>query len=219
MHVGRRLQVDHQVGRRHVAREQLVQPLVDEELVVVEVQVREDFVLVEQVVADRRLAEQVRLPQRRLLPVAVEQVKQLGLQRRAGPVRVEVREERVVGVFEDDGRVQARAEPLGQRGLTRANRPFDRDVAKLQDGADDIIAPVFSVFLRRASCCRPRDRVPRDRVRERTTGSPRLARARAARATLRTEDGVDSPARRSARAARPVFGDGAPPAPPAVTRP
>ena len=64
-HVGRRLQVDDEVGRRHVAREQLVQPLVDEQLVVVEVEVGEDLVLVEQVVADRRLAEQIGLPQRR----------------------------------------------------------------------------------------------------------------------------------------------------------
>ena len=80
--------------------------------------------------------------------MAVEQVKQLGLQRRTRPVRVEVREEGVVGVLEDNGRVQARAEPLGECGLTRANGPFDRDVAKLQDGADDIIAPVFSVSMR-----------------------------------------------------------------------
>ena len=53
-HVGRRLQVDDEIGRRHVAREQVEEPLVDEQLVVVEVQVREDLVLVEQVVADRR---------------------------------------------------------------------------------------------------------------------------------------------------------------------
>jgi hypothetical protein len=97
-HVGRRLQVDHQIGWWHVARKQLVQPLVDEQLIVVEVQIREDLVLVEQIVAKRGLAEQVRLPERRLLPVAVEEVEQLGLQRRAGPVRVEVREERIVGI-------------------------------------------------------------------------------------------------------------------------
>ena len=33
------------------------------------------------------------------------------------------------------------AEPLGQRGLADADRSFDRDVAELQGGADDIIAP------------------------------------------------------------------------------
>ena len=133
-HVGRRLQVDDEIGRRHVAREQIVEPLVDEQLVVVEIQIREDLVLVEQVVADRRLAEEVGLPQRRLLAVAVEQVEELRLQRRAGTVGVEVGEERILGFFEHDRRVEARAEPLGQRGLARADRPFDRDVAELQGG-------------------------------------------------------------------------------------
>ena len=50
--LGRRLQVDDEIGLAHVAREQLVEPLVDEELVVVEVQVRVDAVLFENVVAD-----------------------------------------------------------------------------------------------------------------------------------------------------------------------
>ena len=52
--VGRRLQVDDEVGRRHVARQQIVEPLIDEQLVVVEIEIREDLVLVEQVVGDRR---------------------------------------------------------------------------------------------------------------------------------------------------------------------
>ena len=69
-HVGRRLQVDHEIGRRHVLRQQLVEPLIDEQLVVVEVQVRVDLVALEQVVADGQLAEEIALPQRGLLPVA-----------------------------------------------------------------------------------------------------------------------------------------------------
>ena len=44
-HVGRRLQVDDEVGRGNVLGEQVEEPLVDEQLVVVEVQVREDLVL------------------------------------------------------------------------------------------------------------------------------------------------------------------------------
>src|SRR5690606_16334767 len=57
-HLGRRLKVDHEVGRRQVGGEQVVQALIDEQLVVVEVQVREDLVLVEQIVADGDLREQ-----------------------------------------------------------------------------------------------------------------------------------------------------------------
>ena len=44
-----------EIGRRDVAREQIVQPLIDEQLVVVEIQIREDLVLVEEVVGNRRL--------------------------------------------------------------------------------------------------------------------------------------------------------------------
>ena len=61
--VGRRLQIDHQIGRRDVLREQIVETLIDEQLVVVEIQIREDLVLVEQVVADRRLREEIALLQ------------------------------------------------------------------------------------------------------------------------------------------------------------
>jgi hypothetical protein len=64
----------------------------------------------------------------------------LYLQRRAGTIGVEVGEKRIVGFFEDRGGIQARGEPFGQRGFARADRAFNRDVAKLQ-GPDDIIAP------------------------------------------------------------------------------
>ena len=66
--------------------------------------------------------------------MAVEQVEELGLQRGAGPVGVEVGEKRILGFLEHDRRVEARAEPLGQRGLAGADRTFDRDVAELQGG-------------------------------------------------------------------------------------
>ena len=62
-HVGRGLQVDHQVGSQDVAREKVVQALVDKELVVVEIEKRVDPIFVEDVVADGDLAEQVRLAQ------------------------------------------------------------------------------------------------------------------------------------------------------------
>ena len=146
--VGRRLQVDDEIGRRDVGREQIVQALIDEELVVVEIQIREDLVLVEEVVADRDLAEEIGLTQRDLLAMAVEQIEELRLQRGAGTVGVEIGEKRILGFFEDDRRVEPRAEPFGQRGLARADGPFDRDVTELQGGADDIIALVSSAPAR-----------------------------------------------------------------------
>ena len=129
-HVGRRLQIDDEIGRRHVARQQVEQPLVDEQLVVVEIQIREDLVAVEDVVADRRLLEQVGLPQAGQLAMAVEQVEQLRLQRRAGPLGVEVGEERILGVFEDRRAVDSAGQPLGQPRLADADRAFDGEIAK-----------------------------------------------------------------------------------------
>ena len=140
--VGRRLQVDDEIRRRDVVREQLVQALVDEQLVVVEIQIREDLVLIEEVVADSHLAEEIGLAERDLLAMAVEQVEELCLQGRAGAIGVEVGEEGVLGFLEDDRGIEPRAEPFGQRGLARADGTFDREVAELQDGADDIIALV-----------------------------------------------------------------------------
>ena len=64
--------------------------------------------------------------------MAVEQIEELRLQRGAGTVGVEVGEKRILGFFEHDRRVEPCAEPLGERGLARADRAFDRDVAELQ---------------------------------------------------------------------------------------
>jgi len=108
--------------------------LVDEELVVVQVQIRENPVLVEQVVADRRLAEEVRLAQRHLLPVPVEQIEELGLKRSAGTIGVEISQERILGIFEDHRRIEARRKPFSQCGLADTDRPFDRDVPEVQVG-------------------------------------------------------------------------------------
>ena len=96
--------------------------------------IREDLVLVEQVVGDRDLAEEIRLAERRLLAMAVQQIEELGLQRGAGPVGVEVGEKRIVGFLEHDRRIEPRAESFGQRGFARADRSLDRDVAELQGG-------------------------------------------------------------------------------------
>ena len=58
-HVGRSLQVDNQVRGHDVRGQQVVETLVNEQFVVVEIQVRVDFVFVKKVVADSELAEQI----------------------------------------------------------------------------------------------------------------------------------------------------------------
>ena len=133
--VGRRLEVDHQIGDGQIGREQLVEPLIDEELVVVEIQVGVDLVPLEQVVADRQLAEEVGLSQLRLLPMAGQRVEQLRLESRAGRPDCASDEKRIVGVVEDDGRIETRAEPVGQARLADADGPFDRDVPEVQGRA------------------------------------------------------------------------------------
>src|SRR5262249_19672703 len=59
--IGRRLQINDEVGRHDVARQKVVQALIDEQLVVVEVEGGEDLVRVDQVVADGDLAEEIAL--------------------------------------------------------------------------------------------------------------------------------------------------------------
>jgi len=131
--VGGGLEIDHQIRRRDVAGEQLVEPLVDEQLVVVEVQVRVDLVFLEQVVRDRTLREQIGLPQADLLPVPVEQEEELRLQGRTRPIGVEVRQKGILRLLEHGGHVKACAQTLGQGRLPHTRRAFNRDVAEVQD--------------------------------------------------------------------------------------
>ena len=133
--VGGRLQTDDEIGRRHIPGKQVVQTLVDEQLVVVEVEVRVDLVFLEQVVADRRLVEEVGLSKRGLLAMPAEQVEQLRLQRRSRTVSVEVGEKGVFRLLQHNAGVKAAGEALSQRRLAHADWPFDRDVAKVQDAA------------------------------------------------------------------------------------
>ena len=65
--------------------------------------------------------------------MAIEEVEQLGLQRGAGAVRVEVGEKRIVHLLQDDRRIEARAEALRQRRLAGADRTFDSDVTEVQE--------------------------------------------------------------------------------------
>ena len=102
----------------------------------IEVEERVDLVAIEEVVADGDLVEQIRLPQRGLLPVSAQQVEQLRLQRRARAVCVEVGEKRIVLLFEDDRGIQALREVFGERRLADADRALDRDVTEGQGCAE-----------------------------------------------------------------------------------
>src|SRR5512143_704145 len=62
----------------------------------------------------------------------LKKVEELCLECGAGPVGVEIREERILRVLEYERRVKPGCEPLCERGLACTNRSFDRDVAELQ---------------------------------------------------------------------------------------
>src|SRR4029078_5202201 len=101
--ITRRLQVDHEIGSRNVFGQQIVEPLVDEQLVVVEIEIRKDLVLVEQVVTPRRLREEISLLQADELSMPIEEIKELRLQRRAGAAGIEVGEEWIVRFLQHGG--------------------------------------------------------------------------------------------------------------------
>ena len=147
-HVGRGLQVDHEVGHRQVRGQQLVEPLVDEQLVVVEVQVGVDLVALEEVVAERQLAEEIELAQRGLLPMACQRVEELRLERGAGAARLSVGEERIVGFVEDDRRIEAGAETIGEPRLADADGPSIAMYRKSKPSAVYSAAGPESVRLR-----------------------------------------------------------------------
>ena len=126
------LQVDHQVRRRDVRRDQLIEPLIDEQLVVVEVHVGVDLVAIEEIVRDQQLAEEIGLPQAPLLPVAREGEEQLRLKRGTGPPPIELAKEGIIPIVEDHRRVEPGTKPLGEQGLPDSRRTFDGNVPKEQ---------------------------------------------------------------------------------------
>src|SRR5262245_10838436 len=96
-HFSRRLQIDYEIGRRDIPRKQIVQTLIDEQLVVVEIDVRKDLVAIEEIVRDCQLAKQIGLSQRHLLTVTVQQKEQLRLQSGPRPIGVEISQKGIVG--------------------------------------------------------------------------------------------------------------------------
>lgn len=127
----RRLQVHDQVGNRKIARHQIVETLVDEELVVIEVGERVDSIALEDEVTDRGLRKQIALPQLLKPAMPPEGIEQLRLKRRPVPAGVKIGEERILAVIPDDAGVEARAQSLRQPGLAESRRPLDREVAKV----------------------------------------------------------------------------------------
>ena len=68
--------------------------------------------------------------------MASQQLKELRLQRRAGTIGVEIREKRVVGVFEDGRCLELRREPLGKPSLADPNWALDGEIMKGHSGAE-----------------------------------------------------------------------------------
>ena len=57
---------------------------------------------------------------------------ELRLERGAGTISVEIRQERVVGVVQHDRRVEARAKPIGQQRFSDAGWSLDGDITEVQ---------------------------------------------------------------------------------------
>jgi HEAT repeat protein/cyclophilin family peptidyl-prolyl cis-trans isomerase len=129
---GGRLKIDDEVGSRHILGEQVEEPLVDEQFVVIEVQVRVNPIFFEDVVANRILREEIGLTPLDELPMTVEQIEELGLQSGPRSIGVEVGEEGIFRVLAHQGAIEPTGKPFGQRGLAHADRTIDRDVVEVQ---------------------------------------------------------------------------------------
>src|SRR5437870_348387 len=126
---GAGIEVDDEVRPRELPVEKLVDLLVQTELIGVEVEVREDDVPGEQVVGDGPLREEIELPERALLAVALEQEEELGLERILSRVFVESPEKRILlSLLEEELRPELRGESPCKGRLADADRPLHGDV-------------------------------------------------------------------------------------------
>src|ERR1051326_2149773 len=123
-----RLEIDHEVRPRHLIEEEVVQPVVDHQLGVIERQMREDLRLRERIVGEDQLGEEIALRDVALLIEPREQEKQLRPERGAAFVFVEVVEERIARVFEDFRAAETLGEQVRERGFAYADRTFDRNM-------------------------------------------------------------------------------------------
>lgn len=67
--------------------------------------------------------------------MASQGVKELRLEPGAGAAGVELGEKRVLGVVEDDCRIESSPKLIGERGFADAKRAFDRDVPEVHGEA------------------------------------------------------------------------------------
>jgi hypothetical protein len=64
--------------------------------------------------------------------MAREREEELGLKSGAGSIAVEIGQERILGLVEHHGGVEARTEAIGQQRFSDACRPFDGDISKVE---------------------------------------------------------------------------------------
>ena len=170
-------------GSRRVDREARIHLLVERELLLVERELREQPILVEQVVGDAHRVEQVVLADVLQLARALEQEEQLRLQRRRARVAIEALEERIlVRLLQHQLAAEAAREPAREAGLADADRPFDDD--ETMRGQWRLSVSVM-VGARRESFKEREARGPRAR---RQLRRPVPVRGRAARARYPAKD-------------------------------
>src|SRR5882762_10026719 len=185
-----RLQVDDEIGFRSLRLQRVVYLLIQMQLLPRERQPREQRVLLEEKIADGEPGEEVHLRELAQLADPLEKEEQLRRQGEARPVLVEARQERILlRTLQDQGRIQAAGQTLGEARLADADRPFDYDVVIFRERHE----------ARARGKGRPSyTRRNRGLVRGATATDRRLRRARAAR--RRAPGGS---AGSSARAGRP----------------
>ena len=129
-HVDRRLQVDHEIRRRRVDCEPRVYLFVENELLVIEREPREQTILVEQVVRNAHCVEQIVLANVFELARPLKQKEQLRLQRRRARIAIETLEKRiVVRLLQNQLAAEAPRKTSRQAGLADADRTFNDDKA------------------------------------------------------------------------------------------
>jgi hypothetical protein len=70
--------------------------------------------------------------------MARQREEELSLEAGTRTFPVEVCEKRILRFVEDDRRVEARPESIGEQGLAQADRPFDGDVSEIQGSPGEV---------------------------------------------------------------------------------
>src|SRR5467141_4292262 len=124
-----RLQVDDEIGFRSLRLQRVVYLLIQMQLLPRERQPREQRVLLEEKIADGEPGEEVHLRELAQLADPLEKEEQLRRQGETRHIVVEARQERILlRTLQDQGRIQAAGQTLGEARLADADRSFDYDV-------------------------------------------------------------------------------------------